>query len=146
MLYTTFKLSRLSQEQSRALWRDIRDAACLAPRDERVVWRISTAPAQGAAVAAAIVAEADAELFYDWAGGLIWVALPPGKDAAAPVVRGAVTAAGGHATLVRAPPALRAAVEVVHPQDAVLASLSKRVKESFDPKGILNPGRMWAGV
>jgi glycolate oxidase FAD binding subunit len=24
--------------------------------------------------------------------------------------------------------------------------LAKRVKESFDPKGVLNPGRMWAGV
>jgi glycolate oxidase FAD binding subunit len=24
--------------------------------------------------------------------------------------------------------------------------LTKRVKESFDPKGLLNPGRMWAGV
>ena len=27
-----------------------------------------------------------------------------------------------------------------------LAGLTKRVKESFDPKGVLNPGRMWAGV
>jgi glycolate oxidase FAD binding subunit len=146
MLYATRKLSRLPEEQSRALWGAIRDAACLAPGDERVVWRISTAPAQGAAVAAAIVAEADAEVFYDWAGGLIWVALPSGKDAAAPGVRAAVNAAGGHATLVRASPALRAAVEVFHPQEAVLAALSKRVKESFDPKGVLNPGRMWAGV
>jgi FAD/FMN-containing dehydrogenase len=24
--------------------------------------------------------------------------------------------------------------------------LGKRVKESFDPTGVLNPGRMWAGV
>ena len=27
-----------------------------------------------------------------------------------------------------------------------LRALNKRVKESFDPKGVLNPGRMWAGV
>ncbi|MGA8988996.1 MAG: FAD-linked oxidase C-terminal domain-containing protein, partial [Rhodoplanes sp.] len=27
-----------------------------------------------------------------------------------------------------------------------LAALTKRVKESFDPSGVLNPGRMWAGV
>ena len=32
------------------------------------------------------------------------------------------------------------------PQDAALFALTKRVKESFDPKGVLNPGRMWAGV
>ena len=58
----------------------------------------------------------------------------------------AVKALGGHATLVRAPAALRAAVDVFQPQDTGLAALSKRVKDSFDPNGVLNPGRMWAGV
>jgi glycolate oxidase FAD binding subunit len=53
---------------------------------------------------------------------------------------------GGHATLVRAPAALRAKVDVFWRGDAALAALTKRVKESFDPKGVLNPGRMWAGV
>ena len=65
---------------------------------------------------------------------------------ARPLVRRAVAACGGHATLIRAPAALRAAVDVFEPQDAGLAALTKRVKESFDPKGVFNPGRMWAGV
>jgi glycolate oxidase FAD binding subunit len=62
------------------------------------------------------------------------------------MVRRAVAALGGHATLVRAPAAVRAAVGVFEPQDQGLAALTKRVKESFDPQGVLNPGRMWAGV
>jgi glycolate oxidase FAD binding subunit len=41
---------------------------------------------------------------------------------------------------------VRAAVDVFEPQEPGLRALSKRVKESFDPKGVLNPGRMWAGV
>jgi glycolate oxidase FAD binding subunit len=41
---------------------------------------------------------------------------------------------------------LRAAAAVFEPQDAGLSALTKRVKESFDPKGVFNPGRMWAGV
>ena len=57
----------------------------------------------------------------------------------------AVKACGGHATLIRAPAALRAAIDVFEPQDAALAALTKRVKDSFDPQGVLNPGRMWAG-
>jgi glycolate oxidase FAD binding subunit len=61
-------------------------------------------------------------------------------------VRGAVAATGGHATLIRAPAALRAAVDVFEPQAAAVAALTKRVKDNFDPKGVLNPGRMWAGV
>jgi glycolate oxidase FAD binding subunit len=35
---------------------------------------------------------------------------------------------------------------VFAPQDTAVAGLTKRVKESFDPRGVLNPGRMWAGV
>jgi glycolate oxidase FAD binding subunit len=47
---------------------------------------------------------------------------------------------------VRAPAAVRASVDAFHPETGALAALTKRVKESFDPKGVLNPGRMWAGV
>jgi glycolate oxidase FAD binding subunit len=35
---------------------------------------------------------------------------------------------------------------VFEPPEPALAALSRRLKESFDPKGILNPGRMYAGV
>jgi len=61
-------------------------------------------------------------------------------------VRSAVAAAGGHATLIRAPVAVRAAVDVFAPEPAPLAALTARVRQSFDPQGVLNAGRMWAGV
>ena len=83
---------------------------------------------------------------YDWAGGLIWVAMPYAEEADAGSIRAAVAAIGGHATLIRAPAALRASADVFAPEEPALRALSKRVKESFDPKGVLNPGRMWAGV
>jgi glycolate oxidase FAD binding subunit len=90
---------------------------------------------------------ADVECLYDWAGGLVWVLMrEAGDDAGGAAVRRAVAACGGHATLVRAPAALRAAVDVFQPQDEALAGLTRRVKESFDPKRVLNPGRLWAGV
>jgi glycolate oxidase FAD binding subunit len=85
-------------------------------------------------------------VLYDWAGGLIWAALPSFGDAKAGLVRAVVASAGGHATLIRAPAAVRAAVDVFEPEAPALAALTKRVRESFDPRGVLNPGRMWAGV
>jgi glycolate oxidase FAD binding subunit len=85
-------------------------------------------------------------MFYDWAGGLIWLAPLPSDDGGAIMVRKAVAAVGGHAMLVRAPPGVRAAVDVFEPQAGPAGALSRRVKESFDPKRVLNPGRMWAGV
>jgi glycolate oxidase FAD binding subunit len=41
--------------------------------------------------------------------------------------------------------ALRSAVAVFEPQPPALAALSARVKESFDPRRILNPGRIFDG-
>jgi glycolate oxidase FAD binding subunit len=52
---------------------------------------------------------------------------------------------GGHATLIRADRDVRAHVAVFHPQPPPLAALSRRVKDSFDPFGILSPGRMGEG-
>ena len=137
----------LDEAASRAFWREVRDVKpfeAAGPSGERPVWRVSVPPARGFEIAALI--EPSAQMFYDWAGGLIWVAPLPGGDAGAIMVRKAVAALGGHATLVRAPVAVRAAVDVFEPQAAPVAALTKRVKESFDPKGVLNPGRMWAGV
>jgi glycolate oxidase FAD binding subunit len=133
---------------SRRLWVAIRDAAPFAASrggGDLAVWRISTMPAKGHELAARVTGAIAAEVLYDWAGGLIWIAVPA-AEAAAALIRSAVKAVGGHATLVRAPAPLRAAVDVFEPQETGLAALTKRVKESFDPKGVLNPGRMWAHV
>jgi glycolate dehydrogenase FAD-binding subunit len=139
----------LNADTSAALWESVRDVtpfAANANAANRPLWRISTAPTRGAELAARIIASAQARILFDWAGGLVWAELPPNEDAGAAFVSAAVAATGGHATLVRAPAALRAKVDVFWRGDAALAALTKRVKESFDPKGVLNPGRMWAGV
>jgi glycolate dehydrogenase FAD-binding subunit len=129
------------EKDSRALWASVRNVAAFA-NDDRVLWRISTPPSRGHQVAAAI---GDGACFYDWAGGLIWAALPPAGDAGAARIRRAL-GGEGHATLIRAPAAIRAAVPVFEPQQPGVAALTRRVKESFDPKGVLSPGRMYAGV
>jgi glycolate oxidase FAD binding subunit len=139
----------LDETASRAMWRAVRDVMPFAadgPSGTRDLWRISTVPAHGPDVGRRLANEADAEILYDWAGGLVWAALPPSADATAPLVRAAVAAAGGHATLIRAPAAVRAAVEVFTPEPPAVAALTRRVREAFDPNGVLNPGRMWAGV
>jgi glycolate oxidase FAD binding subunit len=133
---------------SRRLWVAIRDAAPFAASRsgaDQPLWRVSTLPAKGHELAARVTGATEAHVLYDWAGGLLWIAVPA-ADAAAGLVRSAVKAVGGHATLVRAPAALRAVLDVFEPQDTSLAALTKRVKASFDPEGVLNPGRMWAHV
>jgi glycolate oxidase FAD binding subunit len=142
-------LATLDETASRAFWRDVKDVmpfAAAGPSGARDLWRISTVPAHGPDVGRTLANEADGEILYDWAGGLVWAALPPSADAHAPLVRASVAEAGGHATLIRAPAAVRAAVAVFTPEPPPLAALTKRVRDSFDPNGVLNPGRLWAGV
>jgi glycolate oxidase FAD binding subunit len=62
------------------------------------------------------------------------------------VVREATARFAGHATLVRAPEHVRLAVEPFEPQPPAVMDLQRRLKATFDPEGILNPGRMYAGV
>ena len=139
------EIDELHGHNSAAFWREVGDARFHADGGE-IVWRLSVPPAEGAAVAGRVADGLDTRVFYDWGGGLIWLALPPGtEDAGAEPVRRAVAPTGGHATLIRAPEAVRRRVPAFHPQADGLAALSARVKEAFDPLGILNPGRMDGG-
>lgn len=133
-------------EASEALWRMVRDAAFFAESGE-AVWRLSLAPTAGPrAVAAIAAALPQARWFYDWGGGLVWLAVPAVEDAGAAAIRGAVRPLSGHATLVRAPDAIRAAVPVFEPLSEPLLRVTAGIKQSFDPAGIFEPGRMYAGI
>jgi glycolate oxidase FAD binding subunit len=137
----------LEREPSLAFWAAVRDVKPFVARPERLVWRLSVPPADGARVAADIASRLPAEAYFDWGGGLVWLAVDPAVERAGQeVIRDAIRLGGGHATLIRAPDTVRASADVFHPQDAALAALSARVKESQDPKRIFNPGRMYAGV
>lgn len=128
-------------------WSEVRDVLPFAvDGDTRLIWRISVPPQAGAGLAAHLTDDPGSQAFLDWGGGLIWLAVPQTDFAHANTIRAAVSEVGGHATLVRAPEELRVAVPVFGPQSNGLARLSARVKEGFDPFGILNPGRMYAGV
>jgi glycolate oxidase FAD binding subunit len=141
---------KLEDTGSLTLWKGLRDAAPLTGAGERAIWRLSLPPAAGPSVMAVLRDKLDITYFYDWAGGLIWLAAPEQGDAGAKVIRDAIAAVpdapGGHATLIRAAEATRESVPVYQPQPDALAALTRRVKESFDPKHVLNPGRMYKGV
>lgn len=136
-------MEELGTLESRTFWREVRDVVPLNAGSDEIVWKISCPPTEGPAIVARIKAQRPAaRAFYDWSGGLIWLALPRSADADHTIVRGALGATGGHATLIRASDAVRAAVPVFQPQPSALMALAARVKESFDPKGLFNPGRM----
>ncbi|MCC8940142.1 FAD-binding protein [Bradyrhizobium sp. Arg68] len=138
----------LADDASAAVWsalRDVKPFAANGALGASPVWRIVCPPAVGGALGQALARETGGEVIYDWGGGLIWAALPSSADAQAALIRKQVEAIGGHATLIRAPDEVRRNVDVFQPQADGLAALAERVRASFDPKSILNRGRMKRG-
>ena len=140
------KVQILDHDESLTLWAEIRD--CTLMPTSGALWRMSGPPASAAQIAARLAArlanECDPEILFDWAGGLMWVAMKDDDPCEGPL-RNALDGLSGHATLVRANDELRRTIPVFQPQPGPLADLSGRIKEAFDPQGILNPGRMVAG-
>lgn len=118
-------VEELHTTNSKTLWQEIRDVRYFA--DEKVLWRLSVPPTSGPEIADAL----SGEHFFDWAGGLIWLA--PNRDQN---VRQRLD--GGHATLMRG----RQEVAVFQPPADGVATLMGRVKSAFDPHAILNPKRL----
>ena len=138
----------LEDAASAALWGSIRDVEPFAAGGALgawPVWRIVCPPASGGGLGERLSRDTGGDVIYDWGGGLIWAALPPKPDAQAALVRARVDEVSGHATLIRASDQVRRNVDVFHPQAHGLAALSERVRQSFDPKNILNRGRLSRG-
>jgi glycolate oxidase FAD binding subunit len=140
-------IAELETEASEPLWRAVRDAEVFGATSGPL-WRVSVAPNAGPTVTTALMESQEIRYFYDWSGGLIWIETEhDAEDGLAREIRIALaTAGGGHATLMRGSLALRSAIAPFEPQPEPLAALSRRLKDQFDPRGILNPGRMAVGI
>ena len=141
--------TRLENAISAQFWDDVGEVCSLLPQAERIIWRLCPTPSQAAIVVDDIKARLpSADAYFDWGGGLVWLSLDPseaGADAGAGIVRGAMMSCGGHSTLVVAPATTREKVTIFEPVPRPLKALKARVKNGFDPMGVLNPGRMQEG-
>ncbi|HTI83359.1 MAG TPA: FAD-binding protein [Acetobacteraceae bacterium] len=132
----------LDTATSRSLWKAVRDARPLAPGE--AIWRVSVRPSAGPRVLEA-VAPLGVSGFLDWGGGLVWLSGPAEFPVQAAIEK-SVAATGGAWTLMRAPEGFRGSVRAVPDEAPALARIRQGVKSAMDPAGILNPGRIYAGL
>jgi len=136
-------VEELHSARGNALWTEIRDAAMLPVGDDRTIWRVSVAPTDGPGLVAKIASTFQTDALYDWGGGLVWLSIVGDIAAQAASIRETVDARGGHATLIRGARTCNGAdVPAFHPPASALQTLQQRIKNAFDPKNILNPGRV----
>ncbi|MBM3607980.1 MAG: glycolate oxidase subunit GlcE [Alphaproteobacteria bacterium] len=148
-LLNTYGAPRIIAHQaSQQLWQSIANVRLFDHLPQSAIWRVSIKPSDAARFTASLpqgLAQGLAQShFYDWGGGLVWIACAAQGDAGAQTLRKALAQFGGHATLIRAPADIRAAADVFQPLPKPLAALQARVKASLDPSGLFNPGRMYA--
>ena len=136
----------LDPAPSRETWRAVRELEGLPLASGERLWRLSVPAAAGGAVGDALrrrLGPRPVRLVYDWAGGLVWAALPPLADG---WIHDVARAAGGHASLLRSSAPVPLDLDAFTPLDPVQRKLHAQLKNAFDPAGILNPGRMYAGL
>ncbi len=123
------KIGGEQAQDGHAFWTDLRELQLPFFRNDAPLWRISvpaTTPAP----------DNNEPWLLDWGGAQRW--LVSARDARA--IRKDASAAGGHAVLFRGGDR---SGEVFHPLAPTLETIHRRLKEAFDPKGILNPGRLY---
>ena len=125
-LLAPFAPARIETDGSAELWRHLRD---LVPFEGKAgdVWRLSVKLSE----TPEILRRIGGEVLLDWGGGLIWALLPEGTD-----LRAKAAPYTGHATC------LRGHAAAFEPEPAPAATLTRALRARFDPRGILNPGRM----
>ncbi|MBI1732440.1 MAG: FAD-binding protein [Gammaproteobacteria bacterium] len=133
---------RWTGADSAALWRAIRDAVPVAGHP--VIIRLSIPPALAAAVVGEVSAPCVRAWFMDAAGAWLWIgATAEGAVDLLRALRARVRPDGGSVVIMRAPEEIKTAAGVLTPPPPPLAALNRRLKESFDPLSLFNPGRLY---
>ena len=122
------KLGGTEVADGAAYWNELREQRLPFFAGTGPLWRLSVAQT------AAPIALAQSQ-FIEWGGGLRWVR----GEIDAAKAREVAGVAKGHATLFRDG---ERGSGVFHPLAPALAKIHRRLKDAFDPAGILNPGRM----
>jgi glycolate oxidase FAD binding subunit len=128
------KLWPMDAQEADSFWSATRDVSAFSSAS--ILWRLHVPPSRGAALAQDLCS-GGANWLMDCAGGLVWV--PEMEDAAR--VRVAAAKAGGHATLIRAPAAMRATIPALHPPSAGVSRVERAVRAAFDPASVFETGR-----
>ena len=121
-------------KRTREGWEYIRDVGPFQNR-EGDVWKIITKPSEALLLVEGLRESINIEVFYDWAGSLIWALVKEGTN-----LRDYLQGLNGHATLIRASDGNKSHLEVFHQQSIMELELKKRLKNKFDPGNILNQG------
>ena len=138
----TFKTFLLDSYQSEPFWKKINNLE-LFERTKNNLMRIVIEPSNGSKMMKYLGNKF--KYYIDWCGSLFWVEVPAKKNMKIKEIKNTTKEFGGYLTIIKTS-ADYDYEESIFTIDDVRLIISKKIKESFDPKRILNPGKMYRGV
>ena len=137
-----FKTFLLDSYQSEPFWKKINNLE-LFERTKNNLMRIVIEPSNGSKMMKYLGNKF--KYYIDWCGSLFWVEVPAKKNMKIKEIKNTTKEFGGYLTIIKTS-ADYDYEESIFTIDDVRLIISKKIKESFDPKRILNPGKMYRGV
>ena len=131
-------------------WSEVKDLPSWAPLD--TVWKVSVRPTDALRVIATMhefQKDFGFKCQLDWGGGLLWLGLDAEQLGDLPAcvqlhnaLQGTVAQSGGHATLIKSGILREQNIFHFQPLSRAIAIVTQTLRGKFDPRGILNLGRM----
>ena len=138
----TFKTFLLDTYQSEPFWKKINNLELFETTKNNLM-RIVIEPSNGSKMMKYLGNKF--KYYIDWCGSLFWVEVPAKKNVKIKEIKKITKEFGGYLTIIKTS-ADYDYEESIFTIDDVRLIISKKIKESFDPKRILNPGKMYRGV
>jgi len=137
-----FKIATLDNYQSSPFWKKINNLE-LFQNTQNNLLRIVIEPANGSKMMSYLGNKF--KYYIDWCGSLFWVEVPPKKNNKVGEIKKKSIELGGYMTIIKTSEEYDYE-ETIFTVDPVRLMISEKIKKSFDPKRIFNPGKMYRGI
>ena len=135
-------ISTLDVYQSEPFWKKINNLEVFEKTQHNLL-RMVIPPANGSKLCKYL--ENNHNYFVDWCGSLFWIEVNGKKEEKIKDLKKMAKDFGGYLTVIKTSSEYDYG-EPIFTVDKVRLMISEKVKQSFDPKRILNPGKMYRGV
>ncbi len=137
-----FETSTLDVYQSEPFWKKINNLEIFENTKNNLI-RMVTPPAKGSNLLKFL--DNKYKYFVDWCGSLFWIEVDEKKEEKIKELKKIALELGGYLTVIKTSADYDYG-ESIFTVDDIRLMISEKIKKSFDPKRILNPGKMYRGI
>jgi len=137
------EIAVLSEEQSNIFWNDTKNLKVFSELKQNLI-RI-VVPLSKTFDLLNKLKTFKIKYFVDWGGSLIWAQVDNISSKILNDIKFIVKNESGYLTIIKIEESLKASIDIFT-IDPIKHDISEKIKKSFDPKRILNPGKMYVGI